>query len=446
MSVPRASGRAAAVKRRLAGVGFLLVITGLIGLTVALYSKTFKDVVMVELKADKVGNQLSAASDVKLRGLLVGEVREITSNGDEATLKIALEPQHVDLIPKDVQAQMLPKTLFGEKFVALVDPEGGSTERIEDGDVIPQDRSVAARETEQALNNLLPLLQTLQPQDVSTTLNALSTALRGRGDRLGANLVLVDDYLKELNPELDDLGENFRGIADLADNLERATPDLLEVLDNSSALARNLVDSEQALSTFLTSTTAGTGELDDFLSDNEDRLVRLAADSLPSLQVYAKYAPEFPCLAQGLANSDKTIGDTFGGLQPGLHITLEFTEDQGGYRPGRDDPAYKDDRGPRCYGLPDPKGKAKDINFQDGFNDANGPDDSQTAEASGSATPASAPAALADPAAALAGPAAQRDSMASVLAPVMGVSPREVPDLAYLLFGPVARGTEVGLK
>ena len=439
MSVPRASGRAAAVKRRLTGVAFLGVLAGLVGLTVALYTKAFTPVVMVDLEADKVGNQLSAPADVKLRGLIVGEVRDITSTGDGATLKLALDPDQADLIPRNVQARMLPKTLFGEKYVDLVIPKDADAEPIRDGDVIPQDRSEAARETEEALNDLLPLLQSLRPQDLSTTLNAVSSALRGRGDRIGDNLVLVESYLREFNPEIPTLGEDFAGIADFADTLTETTPDLTALLDNLSAINRNLVDQEQELSTFLTATTGSTGELQEFLGENEQRLVRLAADSLPPLQVFAKYAPEYPCLAKGLAASNQVIGDTFGGLQPGLHITLEFVEDQQGYQPQRDEPAYKDTRGPTCYGLPTPQGQAKDINFQDGYNDENGPDDTQRADGGS-------PSAAADPAQALAGPAAQRQVMGSVLGPVMGVPADEVPDLAYLLFGPVARGTEVGLR
>ena len=444
MSAIRATGRSAVIKRRLAGVAFLGVIVGLVALAIAFYVKAFTPVVEVTLESDAIGNQLSAPADVKLRGLIVGEVRKITSEGDGATLDLALDPKHVDLIPKNVLAQMLPKTLFGEKYVALVEPEDPSEERIAEGDVIGQDRSSTARETETALNDLLPLLQALKPEELSTTLNALSTALRGRGDRIGENLVLVDGYLKEFNPEVPALGENFAGLADFADTLDKATPDILRLLDNSSAIGRNLVDQEQQLSTFLTTSAAGAAEIDEFLTRNEQRLIRLAADSRPSLEVYARYSPEFPCLAQGLAKSNKIIGDSFGGLQPGLHITLEFTEDQMGYRPRIDRPQYKDDRGPRCYGLPNPKGQAPDINFQDGFQDANGPNDSQRpADSEGSSSSSAA----SDPAAALAGPAAQeRAVMSSVLAPVMGVSPQDVPDLAFLLFGPVARGTEVGLR
>ncbi len=430
---------AAILKKRLSGVLFLAVLAGLVWLSVLLYNKAFTPVVEVTLEATKAGNQLSAPSDVKLRGLIVGEVREIVSTGDGATLTLALKPESVDLIPENVLARLLPKTLFGEKYVELVLPESPSAEPIAEGDVITTDRTEVARETEEALNNLLPLLRTLKPQQLSTTLNALSNALRGRGEQLGQNLELVDSYLKEFNPEIEALGENFAGLADFTDNLEATRPDLLALLDNLSAINRNLVDQEQELNTFLVSTTTFAEEMGSFLRDNETRLVRLAADSRAPLELYAKYAPEYPCLLRGLDASNSFISDSFGGLQPGLHITLEFTEDQGGYQPGADEPRYKDTRGPNCYGLPDPQGQAADINFQDGYRD-DGPPDSTQGAADSSAAAAD------DPALALGSPAGQRAVMGSVLGPVLGVPADEVPDLAYLLFGPMARGTEVGLR
>lgn len=442
MSATRATGRAAAIKRRALGLAFLAVIGGGVALTVALYTKAFTPVVDVTLQASSAGNQLSAPADVKLRGLIVGEVRDITSTGSGATLALALDPDRVALIPANVEAQLVPKTLFGEKFVDLVIPKAPSRDPITDGDVITMDRSTTARETEQALNDLLPLLVALKPQQLSTTLNAASTALRGRGNALGENLVRVDGYLKGFNPEIPALGEDLGGVADFADEVDRTVPAIHDVLDNLSFLARSLVDQEQPLTGFLASTTTSTGELDKTLRRNENRLVRLAADSLPSLRLYDRYSPEFPCLARGLVASDRVIGDTFGGLQPGLHITLEVVKDQGGYRPATDAPRYRDDRGPQCYGLPGPKQPVPDVNFQDGYNDGAGPDTSQRGASSSSAASR---ATAADPASFLA-PTAERRVMGAVLAPVLGVPADEVPDLAYLLFGPMARGTEVGLS
>ncbi|MCA1711781.1 MAG: MCE family protein [Actinobacteria bacterium] len=432
MAAPKPSGLAALVRLRLAGVGFLVVIALLVGLTVALYQKTFTPVVDVTLQADRIGNQLSAPADVKLRGLVVGEVRGVSSTGDGAKVELALQPDKVRLIPRNVEARLLPKTLFGEKFVDLVLPDSPSEARLKQGDVIPQDRSKTAIETERVLNDFLPLLQSLKPAQLSMTLNALSAALRGRGDRLGNNFELVDAYFKELNPELPKIQENFRGLADVTNNYADAAPDLLRMLDNFSAVARNTVDQKQELATFLSSTATFADSADRFLTRNENRLVTLASASRPSLETYARYAPEFPCIAGGLTRFQPLVEKTFGGLQPGLHITLELTRDNGPYSNG-EQPRFLDDRGPQCYGLPNKvQVPAPDTNFKDGYRDGQ-PGTTSTAGVS------------ADPALYLSQPQVQRQMLDSVLAPVMDVPYDGVPDIAQLLFGPVARGTTVGL-
>jgi virulence factor Mce-like protein len=433
MAVPVRSGRAALVRLRLSGVAFLCVIALLVGLTIALYNKAFTPVVKVTLLADRIGNQLSPPADVKLRGLIVGEVRSVSSTGDGATIGLALDPSKVDLIPDNVQARLLPKTLFGEKFVDLVIPEEPSAQHLKAGDVIPQDRSKTAIETERVINDFLPLLKSLKPAELSVTLNAVSTALRGRGNRIGANLARTDDYFRQLNPELPAIQEDFKGLADLADNYAAAAPDLLRLIDNSAAVSRNVVDQEQALSTFLKSTVTFSSTFDSFLKDNDQRLITLAAASRPSLELYARYAPEYPCMAKGLAAWQPRVERSFGGLQPGLHITLEVTKDNGPYTPGQQ-PKFLDTRGPNCYGLPHPKVPAPDVNYRDGYKDGQ------------AGTTGAAAAFTADPALYLAGPQAQRQVLDSVVAPVLGVPADGVPDIAQLLFGPMARGTTVGLS
>lgn len=435
MTANRPASLSGLIRLRLSGVAFLVVIAALVGLTVALYQKAFTPTVEVTLRADRAGNQLSAPTDVKLRGLIVGEARSITSTGDGAVITLSLDPGKVRLIPKNVRAQLLPKTLFGEKFVALVLPPDPSADHLSGGDVISQDRSETARETAKVIDNLLPLLKTLKPVQVSLTLNALSSALRDRGDRLGANLVLVDDYLKQLNPQLPTLQQDFKGLADLTDTLEAARPDVLAVLDNLSFSSRSLVDQKGQLDAFLKSTIGVSDSLGTLLQDNETRLVTLARDSLPPLQVYGRYAPEFPCLAKGLERFNPIVERSFGRGQPGLHITLEVTKDNGAYVPG-DEPKFLDDRGPRCYGLANPAVPAPDIEYQDGYRDA------QRAGTGGNGPSA---ALAANPALALSGPDGERRLLAAVAAPVMGLPVDEVPDLVTLLFGPLARGTVVGL-
>lgn len=406
------------MKLRLSGVVFLLVLALLVGLTVLFYRKSFTSVAHVTLETDRIGNQLSAPADVKVRGLVVGEVRKVSSSGEGAVIDLALQPDKLPLIPANVTAQLLPKTLFGEKYVVLEIPSSPSG-HLKAGDRIKQDRTRTALETEKVLDDLLPLLQSLKPMQLSAALNALSTALRDRGDRLGGSLVTAGAYFKHLNPALPTLAQDMAGLADLANNTADATPDLLRVLDNLAASSRNLVQEKSDLSTFLTQTTRFAATTQSIVAENEQRLVSLARDSKPSLELFARYAPEFPCLLKGLAAYEPIVERAFGGLQPGLHITLEVTEDNGGYVQGQE-PKYRDARQPYCNGLPTPPVPAGDDKFDDGYRTETTPTGGVSARRM-------------DPA------------LAAVAAPVLGVRASEVPDVVTMLFGPLAGGSTVGL-
>jgi hypothetical protein len=68
------------------GVAFLLVIVLLAGLSVASFQKRFTPVVKVTLMAERIGSQLQNGSDVKIRELIVGEVRSVTTTGEGASI------------------------------------------------------------------------------------------------------------------------------------------------------------------------------------------------------------------------------------------------------------------------------------------------------------------------------------------------------------------------
>src|SRR4051794_1840421 len=157
------STRGRTVRRRLQGVAFLVVLAALLGLSVAFYNKAFTDVATVTLEADTVGNQLKDASDVKVRGVIVGEVRAVHADFDGATITMAINPRYLPQIPDNVTARLLPKTFFGERFVSLVPPPNPSSQPLAGGAVIGQDRTKDAIELQKVIDDLLPLLQAVPP-------------------------------------------------------------------------------------------------------------------------------------------------------------------------------------------------------------------------------------------------------------------------------------------
>jgi phospholipid/cholesterol/gamma-HCH transport system substrate-binding protein len=456
---------AAVVRRRLQGLAFLVVLTLLLGLSVAQYQKAFSGAVEVTLKTDTIGNQLQEASDVKIRGVLVGEVRSVSADADGATISLAIDPDHLADIPGDVSARLLPKTLFGERFVSLVPPANPNGTTLAAGDVIGQDRSANAIELQKVVDDLLPLLQAVSPQDLSFTLGAVADALRGRGDRLGQNLASLGTYVGQVTTVLPQLQADISRIADVSDTYDSAAGDVLGLLDNLSVTSRTLVDQSEQLRRTFTVVDASAATATDFLTRNEASLISLASSSRPVLGLLAEYSPEYPCLLNGLARYKPMISEAFGGDGDpalNLNITVQLPP-RNPYVPG-DQPAYVDRSGPSCGGLDDIDGIIAGAQHgsyycpeppADGVHSAENPTNGPrcASSAPGTATPAtsggtlgnSLPVALNDGGTrgGLAGSTAELDFVRGLLGYQTGVGPADVSDLAASTLAPLLRGTQV---
>lgn len=430
------------LRTRLAGLVFLAVLAGLLSLSIAAYQQVFTKVTLVTLDTDHTGAQLQLQSDVKLRGILVGTVRKISTynvpaaDGQQpetrARIKLALNPSKAKLVPVGASALLLPKTLFGERYVALQVPndlDSAKARPVRDGDTLSAGRD--AIEVEKVLNDLYPVLLALHPEDLKATLTALATALQGRGKQLGDNLASFNRYLLRFNPKVPTLVDDLDKLGQVASLYHDAAPDLLASLSNLQTTSRTISARPQALDQLLTAATSTSDELDAFLNADGDYLIQLAASSAKVLAVLAHFSPEYPCLAQGLANLEPRLEDTFGGKQPGLHITLEFVNSRGKYVPG-DEPRLATGQ-PHCYGLPNPAQPFPGVHFADG------------APGSGSAGPLPS----ADRAAyhgSGVGSVAETTLISALISGDYGDDPANVPALANLLAGPLLRGSVVGLS
>ncbi|SFB30674.1 virulence factor Mce family protein [Amycolatopsis marina] len=443
-------GALVTLRRRLLGLALVVVLIGLVGLSVALYNKAFSKFVNVTLQAGEIGNQLIERSDVKVRGLIVGSVHQIRVTETGAELALRLDPASAELIPGNVSARFLPKTLFGERFVALQIPENPSSESIRDGAVIPQDRTSSAVQVEEAFDSLLPVLQAVQPQKLSSTLTAISTSLQGRGKPLGETLSELGVYIGDLNPHLPELQENLTELAAFSDNLSEAAPDLVQTLENLTTTSRTFVEKQQALQTMFGSLTTASMDLQAFLEANSSNIIALGKSARPTAELLAKYAPEYPCvigqMAEVLPKVDEALGK--GTSNPGLRATIEITANRGPYKPGQDEPEFNESRGPRCYDMKEfpqpfpqhpPEGPIDDgsehpapaRSQNDGLNPA-----ANAANAggyNGGGAPAGNPAHT----------SAEHDFLAQLVGPQLGMAPDDVPGWSSLLVGPLYRGAEV---
>ncbi len=297
----QSSGFAETVQHRVLGVTFLLLLVLFAGLTVAIFNKSFVSYDEVKLQSGKIGLQLPSRADIKIRGVQVGEVLSATSNGEGADIELGIYPDSAHLIPENTTARIVPKTLFGEKYVALQVPSDPSSKSISAGDTIKE--SEVAIEVEKVLSDLYPLLRTVQPAQLNYTLTALANALEGRGERLGNNFVVLDDYLKRMNPKLplfiDDLGK----LASVSDTYADVTPELANILRNSVTTGDTFVEKEAKVKALFDDVAGFSNTTQDFLEQNGQNIITLSKQGQRQLPVFAKYAPEYPCLLNGIVGA-----------------------------------------------------------------------------------------------------------------------------------------------
>lgn len=426
-------------RRRSVGVVFLLVLGFLIWLSLALYNKQFSTVDTVTLRTGSVGNELHPDAQVLVRGVQVGEVQSITAAGHGATLTLAIQPNMVNQIPANVTAEMMPTTLFGERYVDLIIPSHPVTARLVSGSTIHQDDSKDAVEVEQVLNNLLPMLTTVQPQDLDVTLTAISQALQGRGSELGSTLDLLNSYLHKFNPNLPALDHDISELVQVVNTYSAAAPSIVQALNDFSITSQTILAQQENLSALYSTLTQATEDLNTFLNQNSGNIIGLSSEGLPSLKILARYASEFPCIFQDLKNFIPNMNKVLGAgtNQPGLHATVHVeqplsnaADSIGQYTSPRDAPVYGDNTGARCYPVPLPI-----VHLNDG---ATPPTSFSTYTSALTSTGGSG--------LSLANSPQENEFVNELVGATQDVAPRSLPNWSSMLVGPVYRGKEVDLR
>src|SRR4029077_19814836 len=114
----------------------VVVFAVLMWLSYALFAGTLRSEVPVTLTSDRAGLVMETDAKVKLRGVQVGGVSAIPGGREPVVLKLQIDPDQIQYIPANVDAQIRATTVFGAKFVDLVYPDNPSAQRLAAGQVL----------------------------------------------------------------------------------------------------------------------------------------------------------------------------------------------------------------------------------------------------------------------------------------------------------------------
>jgi phospholipid/cholesterol/gamma-HCH transport system substrate-binding protein len=268
-----------------------------------------------------------------------------------AVLQLAMQPGQMNLIPSNVRVSIESTTVFGAKFVNLILPEDPSQVPLREGAVIAADSVTVEFNT--VFEHLSEVLAQIQPEKLNATLGALSEALRGRGDELGATLAEADAYLATMNPSLPQLQYDLEAAAAVTEVYADTAPDLMDTISNATDVGNTIVDEQKQLDLLLMNLTglANTGR--DVLGENENGLTTALDHLTHTTTLLGEYSPELTCFLVGLNDARVAFEPMAGtGEYAALTLSTSFMGGATPYNHEQDLPVVGASGGPNCHGLP----------------------------------------------------------------------------------------------
>jgi phospholipid/cholesterol/gamma-HCH transport system substrate-binding protein len=212
-------------------------------------------------------------AEVTYRGVAVGRVSDMELTDDGVRVVLTIDPD-ADPIPAAATATVANRSAVGEQYVNL-EPESEDGPFLEDGSVIPRERTSIPVPVEELLLNVDRLVGSIDEENLRTVVDELGRAFAGAGDDLGrlidnGNLLLA--RAEESLPQTLDLITDGRTVLETqvagrsaieqwAADLRLVSDTLVDIDPDVRGLLVNAPDGGQALQDLVERAGPGLGSL-----------------------------------------------------------------------------------------------------------------------------------------------------------------------------------------
>ncbi|EHR48971.1 virulence factor Mce family protein [Saccharomonospora marina XMU15] len=228
---------------------------------------------------------LYVGNSVRVLGVEMGEVTGIQPLGDRVRVELTYDRDVA--IPADAQAAIVAPSLVSDRYVQLAPAHTGGPQ-LEDGAVIPMDRTAVPLEIDELSDSLSRVSESLGPNganadgSLSDLLNTLSDNMEGNGTQLNDTITKLGQAARSLSGNSGDLFATVDNLAELSttlaesdDEVRRFESQLAEVSSFLSGERENLAATVRELGTTLRAVRG-------FIEDNHGR-VRSNVDKLAGI-------------------------------------------------------------------------------------------------------------------------------------------------------------------
>ncbi len=275
------------------GLGF----AGLLGLWLMMsYFGIWTSDAKVSINVTEVGDAIGPGAKVRYHDVIVGRVLKLQDTGQGYQLKIVVNKDHAESIPKTATARILPSTIFGSEYVELLSDRDAadSTQALSSGDVLQADGTDSTLRLMASFDSAERLISAIDAEDINRITGKLAPALDGHGDDIKSFLERADAVVTDINSDLPTTWETLSLTPRALDTIADITPDLLSAAENSQKTSDTIADRNKQLGELLSDSTRVIDQGRTLINKNREvivpfvtrleRLTGLVADNSGALQ------------------------------------------------------------------------------------------------------------------------------------------------------------------
>ena len=288
--------------RALSGAILTVIVAVAVWAIVSAFTGSFTNILKIRAVLPPGSNAVTVAAPVEYLNVTVGKVGSETQgpNG-QVQVQLQIYPRMLSRIPKGVEAQVAPLSIFGNQYVNLVRPATIGPGHLEAGDFIAPYVGAPSTSLQGTVSQLYNLLNALHPADLDTALTAFAQALNGEGTALGHALAGSGRYLgTAVVPNLANVNADIGLLTPVNNEIQRSAADLLATLSNSATTGQTITQQQSALKAFLTQGTDAIRQFSGMLSQVQGTLPRLLNESGPLLADVTQSPDELSRTLSGL--------------------------------------------------------------------------------------------------------------------------------------------------
>ncbi len=295
---------------------------------------------------------LSAGNDVRLSGMKVGTVAEVTLDKGKALVTFSVDS--TVMLGSDSTAHIETGTLLGQRILTL---ESAGNTTLHRGEVIPLARTSSPYSLTEAVGDLTANTAGTNTQSVNEALDTLSDTINQIAPQLGPTFDGLTRLSRSLNSRNDTLRELLTSASTVTGVLAQRSEQLNTLIVNANDLIGVLNDRREVIVGLLTSTSEVSKQLTGLVADNEEQLAPALQKLNSVTAMLEKNRDNIAKALPGLAKYEVTQGEAvasgyyYNSYVPNLipsQVLQPFLDYASGFRRGADNGRPPDNAGPRA--------------------------------------------------------------------------------------------------